>query len=261
MSQNSSSSDIRLDTEDLVNSFCIFHRAMPNENQNIIEQVTLEVDKAEKHALQFVEGEMGQELIHMFERSGTRVYKRVFHPGQPERPVGADFVLYKVVKRRTDKKIGATAVQVKRNRKSESFVFEKRDFDQFQKLSDSWGSAYYLMVDETIQPPLYCFLTVSEVYDLVWKGKDSPPFKVSNQEVRNYCRGSNQFYDLFYSCNRGSTYVPKNYGAKVIDYVKQTKRIIVELSTRKGNDEDAMEISNESKKIENGKITSFFESL
>ena len=160
------------------------------------------------------------------------MYKRVFHPGAGERPVGADFVLYKKTK---TSKVGATAVQVKRNRNRDYFEFLQRDLDQLDKLARFWGSAYYLMVDETVQAPLYCFLTVHEITSLITQAGVKPPARIPNKEVRKYCRGLNNFYDLFYSCNRGSSYVPKDYGAKIAKYIKGTKRIVVELSIRRDN--------------------------
>jgi hypothetical protein len=232
MSEGEFPEDIARDTKDFVNTFCDFHKAFPNENQHIFGQIWAQMKKAEKSDDNFITGEKGQEQIWTFEKNQIRVYKRVFHPGPGEGPVGVDFALYKETK---SSKVGATAVQVKRNRNKDYFEFLQRDLDQLAKLTRFWGSAYYLMVDETIQPPLYCFLTVNEVASIINQTGGKLPVRILNKEVRKYCRGLNNFYDLFYSCNRGSSYVPKDYSANIVDYIKKTKRIIVELSTKRNN--------------------------
>src|SRR4030042_4189057 len=160
MSERELPEEISRDTKDFVETFCYFHKAFPSENQHVFGQVYAQIQKAEKHENEYISGDKGQEEIWIFERGNVRVDKRVFHPGPGEGPVGVDFVLYK---RTTSSKVGATAVQVKRNRNRLFFEFLQRDLDQMDKLAEFWGSAYYLMVDETIQPPLHCFLTVNEM--------------------------------------------------------------------------------------------------
>lgn len=175
-------------------------------------------------------GKTGQEPIWVFKRKGIEVYKRLFHPGRGERITGADFALFKEV---PPLKIGATAVQVKRNRRRSFFEFAKRDLKQLATFANSWGSTYYLMVDETNQPPLDCFITTHELYTLIGQINTPPPVKIPNHSVRRYCRGSNLFYDLFYRCNRGSKYIPKELSALAMSYILKTKRVVIELSTRK----------------------------
>jgi len=123
MSEEKLPEDISQDTKHFVNTFCDFHKAFPNENQQIFGQVYEQIEKAEKHQRDYVQSDKGQEEIWVFERSGVKVYKRVFHPGSGEGPVGVDFALYKEMK---SSKVGATAVQVKRNRNRGFFEFLQR---------------------------------------------------------------------------------------------------------------------------------------
>ncbi|HUW49341.1 MAG TPA: hypothetical protein VMW36_11415, partial [Patescibacteria group bacterium] len=194
MSEGELPEDIALDTKDFVNTFCEFHKAFPDENQHIFGQITAQIKKSDEFEEGFIPSKKGQEEIWVFRRGNVRVYKRVFHPGAGERPVGADFVLYKKTK---SSKVGATAVQVKRNRNKNYFEFDGRDLKQLSKLRKFWRSAYYLMVDETVHPPLYCFLTVDEVAYLVNQAGSKPPVKIMNKDVRMYCRGLENFYELF----------------------------------------------------------------
>lgn len=229
MSQRDFSENIFQDVKDFTNTFCTFQKAYPNENQHIFDQIFKQIMKAEKSDEQYIETDKGQEVIWIFEKNGLKVIKRVFHPSPTgEGPSGADFVLYKM----TTSGVKVTAVQVKRNRNQQFFKFEERDLEQLEKLA-SWGSAYYLMVDETTKPPLYCFLTVNEIFGLVGRSNKKRSVEIPNAEIRNYCRGINQFYGLFYKCIRGSKYTPENYGIQIIDYIMETKRAVVEISTRK----------------------------
>jgi hypothetical protein len=230
MSEEKLPEDISQDTQHFVNTFCDFHKAFPSENQQIFGQVYEQIKRADKHNEDYIRSDKGQEEIWTFESSGMTVYKRVFHPGPGEGPVGVDFALYKEVK---PSNVGATAVQVKRNRTRNFFEFQQRDLDQLRKLAKYWGSAYYLMVDETTQPPLYCFLTVTEVDVLIGQAGRIPPVKVLNKDVRRHCRGLDNFYDLFYSCNRGSSVIPKDYDANLVSYLRETRRVVVELSTKR----------------------------
>jgi hypothetical protein len=142
MSEGKLPEDISQDTPHFLNTFCDFHKAFPNEPQHIFGQVYEQIEKAEKHKKDYIQSDKGQEEIWTFKRSGTTVYKRVFHPGPGEGPVGVDFALYKEIK---PSKVGATAVQVKRNRKRDFFEFQQRDLDQLSKLAKYWGSAYYIL--------------------------------------------------------------------------------------------------------------------
>lgn len=140
---------------------------------------------------------------------------------------GADFVLQKKMNLRT---VGVTAVQVKRNRGKGYFEFEKRDIDQLQRLADFCRSSYYLMVDESVSPPIDYFLTVYEVRKVISNTTGRPPIKIPNSEVRKYCRGTNIFYDAFYKCLRGATYPVRYYLDSAWQYTLSTRRVLVELS-------------------------------
>jgi len=252
--------DVPQDTRHFVNTFCDFHEAFPDENQHVFGQIFEQMRKAEKPDTDYIPSEKGQEEIWTFEKSNVKVYKRVFHPGRGERPVGVDFALYKEMK----SKVGATAVQVKRNRNKDFFEFSQRDLNQLSKLTQFWGSAYYLMVDETIQPPLYCFLTANEVDSLIYQAGGTPPVRILNKDVRKHCRGLDNFYDLFYSCNRGSLNMPKDYNANLVKYIQETKRIVVELSAKRSNTQGTSKITEKPRHDydrRDGKINSFLETL
>jgi len=95
------------------------------------------------------------------------------------------------------------------------------------------GSAYYMMVDETVLPPSDCFLTIWEIDELLGYPSASPKsnirIHVKNANVREYCRGPNIFYEAFYACRRGSRLDDKRMIGKAIKYVLETKRVLVEL--------------------------------
>jgi len=261
MSREELPEDISQDTKDFVNTFCAFHRAFPSENQHIFDQIYEQIRKAEKYDKDYIPSEKGQEEIWTFERSGVKVLKRVFHPGPGEGPVGVDFALYKMMK---PSKVGVTAVQVKRNRGRGFFEFLQRDLDQLSKLAQYWGSAYYLMVDETIQPPLYCFLMVNEVDSLIHQAGGLAAVRVLNKDVRNHCRGLDNFYDLFYRCGRGSLSMPEDYNAKIINYIQKTRRAIVEISARqskRNNTQRILKIEDKPKDDGKGRIKGFIGSL
>jgi hypothetical protein len=217
------------ETKHFVNTFCDFHRAFPDENQHIFDQIYEEIKKADISGKDYIPGDKGQEEIWTFERHGARVYKRVFHPGSGERATGADFALYKLL---PANKVGVTVVQVKRNRCKPYFELEQRDLTQRNRLARLWGSAYYLMVDETCTPPLYCFISTVELFYLIEQAGKIAPIKIPNTEIRRLCRGSDPFYNLFYSCARGSYYAPKEYLARIVIFTRRSKRVLVEISTR-----------------------------
>lgn len=219
------------DIEYFIANFCTFHKAHPDENQHILRHITEQIKKFDQHKTDFVQGERGQEPIWVFERKKLRVFKRIFHPGYGERKTGADFVLYKNLSSSSD--IGVTAVQVKRNGKRPYFEFDERSLNQFTTFADNWRSAYYLMVDETNHPPLDCFIAVSELYTLLRQINGDPPIRIPNEDIRKYCRGANLFYNLFYSCNRGSKYKPSIYIDSIFEYISLTKKIVIEISTQK----------------------------
>ena len=230
MPEGDSSENILQDVKDFTSSFAVFHQAFPDENQHIVGQIFKQIIDADKSDTDYIQSNKGQEQIWIFERKGVKVYKRVFHPGTGEKLSGADFILYKIT---ANSNIKVTAVQVKRNHNKSYFEFDERDLKQFDKFS-KWRSAYYLMVDETIKPPLYCFVNANEMSKLIGP-KNRSQIKIPNSQIRNLCRGLKQFYDLFYRCFRGSKYVPEEYKAKLSFYVKETNRAIVEISTQKIN--------------------------
>ena len=229
MSEERPFEDIREETKHFVNTFCEFHHAFPDENQSIVDQIVKQVTEAEKTDKIYVPGEKGQDLIWTFKRQGTKVFKRVFHPGHGERPVGADFALYKIT---SANELGITAVQVKRNRNKPFFEFTERDLTQRNRLARWWGSAYYLMVDETHIPPCYLFLHASELENLIEQTGKHVPVKIPNDKIEIFGRDSGSFYDLFYNCRRGSRYAPDNYGARIAYYTRRSKRAIVEVATK-----------------------------
>lgn len=227
--EDSPKEDIKEDTKHFINTFCTFYRASPDENQHIFDQVYEQILKAVSHGREYLASDRGQELIWTFERFGTKVYKRVFHPGSGEKTTGADFTLYKKV---SADKVGITAVQVKRNRGKPYFEFDKRDLTQRNRLATLWGSAYYLMVDETCGSPLYCFISAMEIYYLIQPTINTPPVRISNLDIRRLCRGSNLFYSSFYSCSMGSKYAPNSYLKRMETFTRRSKRIVAEIYAR-----------------------------
>ncbi len=217
------------DVEHFVGSFSAFHQAMPDENQHILRQVINQVSEAGRLRTGFLRGGAGLEPIWTFEKNGVEVSKRVFHPGKGEHAIGADFMISKKV---TPGLTGITLVQVKRNRGNQYYEFRQRDLDQFHWFSRWWGSAYYMMVDETIVPPADCFLTVWEIENLL--GNPPRPSQVSNVDVRRSCRGPNVFYGAFYSCWRGSRLGERLVINRALSYTSETKRILLELFATRG---------------------------
>jgi len=218
------------DVQHFIGLFTMFHEALPDETQHTFRQVIKQIREAESIPSEtYLKGKTGIEPVWTFKKSGVTVSKRIFHPGHGEHLTGADFVLSK-------KKIftiGVSAVQTKRNGGKKYFEFGQRDFNQLKKFSLHWRSAYYLMVDETYTPPLDCFITVDELKRLILN-QTTPPIKIPNSEVRKYCRGSNLFYDAFYGCWRGSDYTDDELLNIAFNYVKLTKRVLVELWGQKG---------------------------
>jgi len=219
--------EIVSDVHHFIGLFTAFHKAMPDETQHIFRQVIKQIRETKNVPEEtYLKGKTGLEPVWTFEKSGVRVSKRIFHPGRAERFTGADFFLSK---KKTLKTVGITAVQTKRNRGKQFFKFEQRDLDQLDKFSQSWRSAYYLMVDETVTPPSDCFITVYELKRLTAWNQTTPPIKIPNSEVRRFCRGSNLFYNAFYRCQRGSEYNEEELMTVAFNYAKLTKRVLVEL--------------------------------
>ena len=229
--QTEFSEEIVTDVQHFISLFTAFHEAMPDETQHTFRQVIRQIRETKNVPEEtYLKGKTGLEPVWTFERSGVKVSKRIFHPGRGERLTGADFFLSK---KKTLKTVGVTAVQTKRNGGKDYFKFEQRDLDQLDKFSQSWRSAYYLMVDETVTPPIDCFITVYELKRLIARNQTAPPIKIPNSEVREYCRGSNLFYDAFYRCQRGSEYNKEELMIIAFNYTRLTKRVLVELWAEK----------------------------
>ncbi|HUW47452.1 MAG TPA: hypothetical protein VMW36_01755, partial [Patescibacteria group bacterium] len=62
-------------------------------------------------------------------------------------------------------------------------------------------------------------------------------------------------------CNRGSSNLPADYDASIINYVKETKRVIVELSTQRENNGNKLKTAEKPKEFANGRIRGFVERL
>jgi len=219
--------EIEFNVFHFVSLFSDFHKAFPDENQHIFRHVIEQIfEKGTKVEQEYIKGEKGQEPVWKITRNDKTIYKRIFHPGSGERITGADFALFK---RKALGSMGVTAVQVKRNHGREVFEFEERDLKQLQRFLGLCRSAYYLMVDETVSPPLDCFIMASELRNIILTSGNTPPIRVPNSEVRKYCRGLSMFYDSFYRCFRGSTYEISGYLELVQEYVSMTNRVVVEL--------------------------------
>ena len=219
------------DIQHFIGLFSRFYEAMPDENQHIFRQVIKQIKEAQKFPEEEnIKGKTGIEPIWTFEKSGVKVSKRVFHPGRGERRTGADFVLSK---KKTTNTVGVTAVQTKRNRGKSYFEFDQRDLSQLKKFSAYWRSAYYLIVDEAVSPPIDCFIRVNELKRLIARRQTAPPIRIPNSDVRQYYRDSNVFYDAFYKCRRGSEYTEDKLVNVSLYYVRLTKRVLIELLAEK----------------------------
>lgn len=219
------------DVQHFVELFSRFHKAMPDENQHIFRQVIKQIEETKNLPEEtYVKGKSGIEPVWTFKKSGVKVNKRIFHPGYGEHETGADFALSKKMAINT---LGITAVQTKRNKGKNYFEFDQRDLSQLNRFSSYWRSAYYLMVDETVLPPIDCFITVDELKRLIAQRRTTSPIRIPNSDVRQYCRGPNIFYDAFYKCRRGSVYTEDELIKVAIFYVKSTKRVLIELLAEK----------------------------
>jgi hypothetical protein len=132
--------------------------------------------------------------------------------------------------------LGVTAVQVKRNHGNTFFEFQARELTQLEQFLKYWGSGYYLLIDETSNPPSNCFVSTSELLRTIVKITNNPyilkspkRILIPNENIRMYCRGLKLFYDVFYSCSRGEKMPPDTFFNKVREYVKRAYRIVIEL--------------------------------
>ena len=223
--------EIKRDVEDFVLTLGESLEATPDENKYIQTHLMKQIEfEAKKKPDEYLEGERGYEPVIVFERRGLSIKKRLFHPRDA---YGADFVITKKIK---GKFLGATAVQVKRNRRKTFFEFQKREIIQLRNFLQYWGSGYYLFVDETTSPPSYCFVRTSELLDIIIRITNDPKIlssprhvSIPNHDVRKYCRGLKLFYDLFYSCSRGEKIARKTFFAKAKEYAREALRIVIEL--------------------------------
>ncbi len=159
------------------------------------------------------------------------MFKRVFHLGPTEAVTGADFVLEKLSPNAS--MLGATAVQVKRNRRQPWFEFTSRDFVQLDRFEETFGSPYYLTVDETLNPPGECFLHAREVKELTGSPNPIRSVRITNADVRRFCRGIDIFYREFYSSRRGAWTSQVEYDNLVSSYVKLMKRVVIDLIAKR----------------------------
>ena len=199
-----------------MNTFSRFNRASPDENQHIFDHILRQVRDpgTVSSRTEWLDGERGLEPVTVIERRGITVFKRIFHPGKAEKLTGVDIAIEKV----REDRLGATTVQVKRNRGENFFVFTERDLEQLDMFTRSFSSAYYLMIDETMKPPNECFLNVWEVRNLVGRRRDRS-VRIGNFDVRRFCRGTDLFYHEFYTCRRGSCVREPDYSSEVLGYV------------------------------------------
>lgn len=223
------SDDIIGDIQAFVSSFSTFHEAYVREEQHIFRHVFDQVNDFDRSKTEYYQKENKQEPIWTFERKNLTVHKRIFHPGQGEHVTGADFVLYKNVS--SPGKVGITAVQVKRNRGQRYFGFSKREIDQLLRLLKFCKSSYFLLIDETTKPPTDCFVSVKDLMILILSNFGPKVIKIPNADIKKYCIGSKSFYNLFYNCTRGSKKNSKDYLKLAIEYIHETKRVLVELFT------------------------------
>ena len=225
-----SPSDYVADAKSFIDTFARYHRASPDENQHIFSHVTKQISdpRTISHKTEYLEGRKGLEPITVIEHKDLTVYKRIFHPGPGEWVTGADFVLEKM---RKGTALGITAIQVKRNHGRKSFDFAPREFRQLSRFEQTFGSAYYLMIDETISPPGECFIRTNELRSLVGYS-DASTVQITNFDVRRFCRGSDLFYGEFYSCRRGAWSSQAIYDTITSMYAKMERRAVVDIMTK-----------------------------
>ena len=227
------------DIADFVKSLGDYLGATPNENQSILTHVLKQIQQgAILKDVKNLEGKRGYEPIIILEAKGKKIAKRIFHPLDIK---GADFAISKELKPGS---LGITAVQVKRNHKQSSFTFREDDktkeLTQLRKFRE-WQSGYYLMIDETTNPPLDCFVRTSELVSIiesisgknVLHNNNLKRVNVPNYIVHQYCRGSRVFYEAFYACRRGATIKIDNFLTAADSYVLETNRSLVELFVQK----------------------------
>lgn len=233
--------DFNADIKDLVSSLGRFIAASPNENQYIITQIFRQIEEgAEFKEIDYLEGDRGYEPVITLEASGITIAKRIFHPRNG--PTGADFAISKL---ELPRHIGISVVQVKRNHGKQSFSLvedkSKHEIDQLRRLHRSFGSSYYLMIDETRRPPAECFVMTSELVSIINEitgrsvlYQDIKRVSIPNDTIQRYCRSTRMFYRPFYACRRGSRKRIADFMKTASEYSFEAKRLLIEiLASRK----------------------------
>lgn len=215
-------------------------KASPNENQYIFEHILKQLKQGAKYSGEgYLKGNHGYEPVTVLEANQQTIVKRIFHPKDYK---GADFAVSKI---RNDGSFGVTVVQVKRNHGNSNFTLTEsnntKELTQLQNFSQ-WRSGYYLMIDETTNPPVSCFVTTGELISIISSiASQSPPFTnlkkvdIPNSQIHKYCRGSRVFYKAFYDCYRGATIDADAFAKIAFDYVNENNRALVELLLKKRN--------------------------
>jgi hypothetical protein len=222
------------DTDSFLRGFSDYIPAQPNENDYILTHILKQLKQgATLGEEDYLKGKHGYEPVIVLKAKGKRILKRIFHPLDYK---GADFA---VSKTRKDGSFGFSVIQVKRNHGNQSYTLSEnsstKEITQL-KVFSKWRSGYYLMVDETTNPPTDCFITCRELIGLIESssGKRFPfdgltRVNILNADVKKYCRGTRVFYEAFYSCWRGATLKTDKFVQRAFEYVDETNRALVEL--------------------------------
>jgi len=230
----------KFEIKNLVRGLGTYFQARPNENQNIFDHIFKQVREgwAEIKNPDYIRSKEGYEVVTTVEAKGILIKKRIFHPRDFK---GADFALSK---RYRDGSFGVTVVQVKRNHAKNNFTFVEtkntKEITQLRNMYNYWGSSYYLLIDEIINPPNDMFIRTKDLCSIIrnitsTSLRNVTRVNVPNTTVRNYARGSYVFYDAFYKCRRGSRITFDAFSTDSLDYVNQTSRALVEILAQKRN--------------------------
>jgi len=228
--------EYEFDTRVFITSLGDFLQASPNENQYISGQIIRQIKEgARVEESEYLKGEHGYEEITILEVNGLRVAKRIFHPRDLR---GVDFAVSKL----DEDSIATSVVQVKRNHGKQFFMLEERkgvrELTQLRNLR-RWPSSYYLMIDETTDPPINCFVLSSEIASMIYSltgyyisNRNLTSVKIPNNLVHRYCRGTRIFYKQFYDCRRGSWRKIEEFIESASEYTSETLRALVEILVR-----------------------------
>jgi hypothetical protein len=235
--QNHSEADIKSFVESLGDQI----DARPNENGDIFRHILNQLREGAKLLKEErLKGKTGYERVIVLEANGRLVAKRIFHPRDYK---GVDFAISKI---RDDGLMGISVIQVKRNHGKPNFTLTEdkntKELNQLRTFSQ-WPSSYYLMVDESVNPPNDIFITTSEIISLISSlTGNSFPFTnltkvdIPNSQIMKYARGSRIFYKSFYDCRRGAKTIQKEFVNKAISHVKTSDRALVELFVSRKHD-------------------------